>query len=166
MLKRLLSFLPLITVGMDDWHLHVSVGERQLGFTVGPRFLSLDKGGDIAVQVVSPGTYRSPMSDVCFDWNSKDGWMYVNIPGVNLRNHAPVPTFTPVEEISRHQDEDEWDVPAVRQNDALYEHVRDHGTPDVGGCPEHADNGCDCDEDEPLTVREPRGSNPPLTYAN
>lgn len=84
--RKLLAVLPTITVGMDDWHLHVSVGERGRGFTVGPRFLSYDKDGDIAHMLISPPEgYQAPTSDITFDWNSREGLTYLNAPAVQIK---------------------------------------------------------------------------------
>lgn len=82
-LRKILAALPIIEVGMDDWHLHASVGERRIGFTVGPRFLSFDKDNDIHRQIVSPPKgYQAPMSDISFDLNSREGLTYLYVPGL------------------------------------------------------------------------------------
>ena len=84
-LRKILALLPTIEVGMDDWHLHVSVGARMAGFTVGPHFLSLDDKGDIAHMLVSPPEgYVGPMSDIGFSWNSRQGLTYLNVPEVHF----------------------------------------------------------------------------------
>ncbi len=94
MIRKLLALLPTITVGLDDWHLHVSVGERGLGFTVGPHFLSLDDKGDIARQLVSPPeNYEAPMCDISFSWDSREGLTYLNVPAYTYKRN-PFPWET------------------------------------------------------------------------
>lgn len=83
MLKAILFLLPMIEIGVTDYHLHVAVGEkRALGVTMGPHFLSFDRNNDIAAQIISPPVgYQAPISDFTFLWNTRTGLDYLNIPG-------------------------------------------------------------------------------------
>lgn len=97
LISSLLAALPTITVGLDDWHLHVSVGESQVGFTVGPHFLSLDYKGDIARMLVSPPEgYEAPLSDITFSWDSRGGLSYLSIPEVRRGAHMNPEPVSPL----------------------------------------------------------------------
>lgn len=81
MMRKLLAMLPKIEVSLYDWHLQMCVGEQQNGFTAGPRFLAFYLPCDKVVQVISPPEgYVAPMSEICFDWNSKEGVVYAHFP--------------------------------------------------------------------------------------
>jgi hypothetical protein len=67
--------LPRISLALTDWHLSLIVGD--VGVTVGPHFLSIDKDGDIAHQIISPPAgYSAPLSDVFFQYDSQEGLSY------------------------------------------------------------------------------------------
>jgi len=61
--------MPQFSVCLADWHFSMSVG--RYGFTVGPRFLSLDVDGDIARQIIAPPKgYNPPLSDIAFEYHT------------------------------------------------------------------------------------------------
>lgn len=87
MLKKLLGLLPYIGVNLTDNHLSVEVGKTaQLGFTVGPKFLSFNMYGDIRHQIISPpADYEAPLSDTTFDWNTKEGLTYLHFAATTFK---------------------------------------------------------------------------------
>jgi hypothetical protein len=69
-ISNLVTKFPRVAFGLVDYHMYVEVGSR--GMTVGPCFLSLDKNGDIAHQLISPPEgFQYLMSDISFEWESK-----------------------------------------------------------------------------------------------
>ena len=94
MFRKLLALLPKIEIGMADFYLHVSVGEtpnQSVGFTVGPRFLSLDMKGDIARMLISPPEgHKEPFSDITFTWNTREGLVDLHVPSITI-NHIQDP---------------------------------------------------------------------------
>lgn len=92
MFRKLLAMLPKVEILLTDYHLSVIVGEKvgeSVGFTVGPHFLSFDRNGDIARQIVSPPKgYEGPMTDITLTWNTREGLVDCFVPEVRICNHT------------------------------------------------------------------------------